>query len=171
MPVGNRVPAFWCVRDWHNPTLWQLHEVYCLLLILVLPTAVMVFTYSVVCWEVWHVMLMRYHMTSGQGLSPSKPAESVPLSKKQRQVHVGAAGVGAGTGARPEKKTLKLEEDSQTVKQVRLVSVHSLASLFFAAPRRDEPSHFSHSHSTRNTQRLLSYLHTRFGNAIPVFNM
>ncbi|KAE8739463.1 Elevenin Receptor, partial [Frankliniella occidentalis] len=45
----------------------RFNDVYSLVVILVVPTAIMVFAYSVICWEVWHVMLQRYHMTSGKG--------------------------------------------------------------------------------------------------------
>lgn len=71
--MGEQYKAYWCIRDYDSPELLRFHEVYCLLLILVLPTGVMVFTYSVVCWEVWHVMLQRYHMTSGKGCVYSAP--------------------------------------------------------------------------------------------------
>ncbi|KAG8234401.1 hypothetical protein J437_LFUL014659, partial [Ladona fulva] len=66
MGVGVRYRAFWCVRDWDNVELWQFHELYMLLLILVLPTCVMAGAYASICWEIWKVMRRRYAMTCGR---------------------------------------------------------------------------------------------------------
>lgn len=38
MRVGQKFLAYWCVRDWDNITVWRAHELYMLLLILVIPT-------------------------------------------------------------------------------------------------------------------------------------
>ncbi len=60
---------YWCMRNFDDDNLAvvRFNDVYSLVVILLVPTAIMVFAYSVICWEVWHVMLQRYHMTSGKG--------------------------------------------------------------------------------------------------------
>lgn len=85
MPVGERFKAHWCVRNWDDPPLWKLHELYMLLLILVVPTSVMAVTYTAICWEIWTVMQTRYHMTSGKA---SLNCESFPLSCKRHTTFV-----------------------------------------------------------------------------------
>ncbi|KAL1128998.1 hypothetical protein AAG570_013530 [Ranatra chinensis] len=70
MRVGERVKAYWCVRDWNSKPGWLCHELYMLLLVLVVPACVMAITYTAICWEICRVMKRRYHMTSGK--------ESVP---------------------------------------------------------------------------------------------
>ncbi|XP_046400547.1 gastrin/cholecystokinin type B receptor-like [Ischnura elegans] len=65
LSVGVRIPAFWCYRDLDNVELWRFHEVYLLLLVLILPTCVMAGAYASICWEIWKVMRRRYHMTGG----------------------------------------------------------------------------------------------------------
>lgn len=62
--VGFRYKSYWCVRDSDQETLWRVHEVYMLLLVLVVPLVVMAFCYTAICWEIWRVMKRRYHMTS-----------------------------------------------------------------------------------------------------------
>jgi hypothetical protein len=62
--VGLRIIAYWCVRDSEAGLLWRAHEVYMLILVLVLPLTVMAFCYTTICWEIWRVMKRRYHMTS-----------------------------------------------------------------------------------------------------------
>jgi hypothetical protein len=66
MNVGERVKAFWCVRDWNRVSVWRCHELYMLLLVLVVPACVMAVTYTAICWEICRVMKRRYHMTSGK---------------------------------------------------------------------------------------------------------
>lgn len=62
--VGLRVIAYWCVRDSEFGLLWRAHEVYMLVLVLVLPLTVMGYCYTAICWEIWRVMKRRYHLTS-----------------------------------------------------------------------------------------------------------
>ncbi|KAK9507620.1 hypothetical protein O3M35_007439 [Rhynocoris fuscipes] len=66
MVVGERVKAFWCVRDWEWVTAWRCHELYMLILVLLLPASVMVFTYSSICREIFRVMQRRFQMTTGK---------------------------------------------------------------------------------------------------------
>lgn len=107
----NNVTAYWCMRDWDDEDHAVLfNDWYSLLVILLVPTAIMVFAYSVICWEVWHVMLQRYHMTSGKGLSV---VESIPLSKKRQ--------VGFRESLKKGGCQIRLEEETQTVKQVSTV--------------------------------------------------
>ncbi|XP_049834748.1 QRFP-like peptide receptor isoform X2 [Schistocerca gregaria] len=89
--VGTHVRAYWCIRDWEIPLWWRLHEVYMLLLILVIPTCIMTATYSAVCWEVWRVTKTRHGMTAGSLKSSGscRHSESFILrsSKKGGTVH------------------------------------------------------------------------------------
>lgn len=62
--VGKKRIAYWCVRDSEAGLLWRAHEVYMLVLVLVLPLIIMAFCYTSICWEIWRVMKRRYHMTS-----------------------------------------------------------------------------------------------------------
>ena len=64
--VGTKRLAFYCVPVMNMPSLWRFHEVYMLLLILVIPTCIMIVAYGSISWEIWHVMQKRYDMTSGQ---------------------------------------------------------------------------------------------------------
>ncbi|XP_046401001.1 uncharacterized protein LOC124167202 [Ischnura elegans] len=71
MSVGVKIRAYWCFRDLDNVELWRFHEVYLLLLILILPTCVMASAYASICGEIWKVMRRRYHMTGGmKGINP-----------------------------------------------------------------------------------------------------
>ncbi|XP_032664076.1 QRFP-like peptide receptor isoform X1 [Odontomachus brunneus] len=120
--VGLRLIAYWCVRDSEAGLLWQIHEVYMLLLVLVLPLTVMAFCYTTICWEIWRVMKRRYHMTSRHALHPSNTdAESIPMTTKRQNV------------ARNERRTRRddTDEESRTMKQVvkMLVAVVLLFAL------------------------------------------
>ncbi|KAK9508685.1 hypothetical protein O3M35_006183 [Rhynocoris fuscipes] len=66
MMVGERVKGYWCVRDWEWVAAWRCHEVYMLVLVLLLPASVMVVTYTAICREIFRVMQRRFHMTSGK---------------------------------------------------------------------------------------------------------
>ena len=63
MPVGERFPAYWCVRDWENPISWQVYELYMCLLILVMPLSIMAWAYTAICKEIWRVTYLRSAMT------------------------------------------------------------------------------------------------------------
>ena len=63
LPVGERVPAFWCVRDWDSPLLWQLYELYMLVLVLVVPLTVMAGAYAAIAREIWRVTYLRSALT------------------------------------------------------------------------------------------------------------
>lgn len=64
LPVGERFKAFWCVRNWESRALWHYHEIYMLVLVLVVPALIMMVAYTLICWEVWRVMEKRSLMTS-----------------------------------------------------------------------------------------------------------
>jgi hypothetical protein len=64
--VGEKRPAFYCVPVMDKPSLWRFHEVYMLLLILVIPTCIRIVAYGSISCEIWNVMQKRYDMTSGQ---------------------------------------------------------------------------------------------------------
>ncbi|XP_014469808.1 PREDICTED: uncharacterized protein LOC106741903 isoform X2 [Dinoponera quadriceps] len=103
--VGLRFIAYWCVRDSEAGLLWQIHEVYMLLLVLVLPLAIMAFCYTTICWEIWRVMKRRYHLTSRHALHPNN-MESIPMTTKRQSV------------ARNERRIRHGDEESRTMKQV-----------------------------------------------------
>ncbi|XP_034251332.1 gastrin/cholecystokinin type B receptor-like [Thrips palmi] len=105
--VGVKYSGMWCVRDFEDDFILRFNDVYSLVVILVVPTGIMVFTYSVICWEVWHVMLQRCQMTSGKGLNV---VESIPLSKKRQ--------VGFRESLKKNAGQIRMEEETQTVKQV-----------------------------------------------------
>lgn len=63
LPVGERVPAFWCVRDWERPLAWQIYELYMLVLILVIPLIVMAGAYGTIGREIYRVTNLRSVMT------------------------------------------------------------------------------------------------------------
>uniref|UniRef100_A0A1B6EG53 G-protein coupled receptors family 1 profile domain-containing protein n=1 Tax=Clastoptera arizonana TaxID=38151 RepID=A0A1B6EG53_9HEMI len=93
--------TFWCVRNYDDPPIWRLHEMYMLILVLIVPTSVMAVTYTSICWEVWNVMQTRYHMTSGKA---SLNGDNFPLSTKRTTTFI-----------QSNKPT---SEDNNTVKQV-----------------------------------------------------
>lgn len=57
--VGFKVKAYWCVRDWSRTLLWQLYEVYMLVIILVVPLIIMTYSYTHICYRLWVVMGQR----------------------------------------------------------------------------------------------------------------
>ncbi|KAJ8923595.1 hypothetical protein NQ315_010174 [Exocentrus adspersus] len=69
MRVGLNDEYRWCVRDWDNQPIWKFHELYMLIVILILPFCIMTFSYTLICWEVWKVMERRSVMTSEYALT------------------------------------------------------------------------------------------------------
>ncbi|XP_076346394.1 QRFP-like peptide receptor [Tachypleus tridentatus] len=65
LEVGERITAYWCVRNWYNPTFWKIYEVYMLILILVVPSGVMGYAYTSICNQLWVVVKERADMTYG----------------------------------------------------------------------------------------------------------
>ncbi|KOC68526.1 Pyroglutamylated RFamide peptide receptor [Habropoda laboriosa] len=107
--VGMRVIAYWCVRDSEIGLLWRAHEVYMLVLVLVLPLTVMAFCYTAICWEIWRVMKRRYHMTSHRVLTPTNvDTESIPMTQRQS----------VRNSRRSHREDGQTEEESRTMKQV-----------------------------------------------------
>ncbi|XP_049790292.1 gastrin/cholecystokinin type B receptor-like [Schistocerca nitens] len=106
LPVGLKVQAFWCVRDWEHEALWRLHELYMLVLILVVPTCIMAAAYTSICWEVWHVMQRRCDMTAGQGLHV---ISTIPVKKEREFGH---------RESLRKISQVKAEQEAGTVKQV-----------------------------------------------------
>ncbi|XP_076751230.1 QRFP-like peptide receptor isoform X5 [Xylocopa sonorina] len=107
--VGLRVIAYWCVRDSDAGLLWQAHEVYMLILVLVLPLIVMAFCYTAICWEIWRVMKRRYHMTSRRTLNPTNlDTESIPMTQRQT----------IRTSRRSHRGDGQSEEESRTMRQL-----------------------------------------------------
>ncbi|KAG8035718.1 hypothetical protein G9C98_001146 [Cotesia typhae] len=111
-PVGVRVPSFWCVRDSDSQLLWRIHELYMLLLVLVVPLTVMGFCYTAICWEIWRVMKRRYHMTSRSALSPTVPSnngECILMTDRGRE---------SSRRSRTKRGSTRTEGESRTIKQV-----------------------------------------------------
>ncbi|KAK9307064.1 hypothetical protein QLX08_002407 [Tetragonisca angustula] len=107
--VGMRVIAYWCVRDSESGLLWRAHEVYMLVLVLVLPLTVMAYCYTAICWEIWRVMKRRYHMTSRRTLNPTNiDTESIPMTQRQS----------IRNNRRVQKQDDQTEEESRTIRQV-----------------------------------------------------
>ncbi|XP_053599069.1 QRFP-like peptide receptor [Microplitis demolitor] len=112
-PVGERIPSFWCVRDSDSQLLWRLHELYMLLLVLVVPLVVMAFCYTAICWEIWRVMKRRYHMTSRHALSPTistNNGECILMTERGR--------VENSRRSRSRRENTRTEGESRTIKQV-----------------------------------------------------
>ncbi|XP_011338045.1 QRFP-like peptide receptor isoform X2 [Ooceraea biroi] len=107
--VGLRIIAYWCVRDSEAGLLWRAHEVYMLILVLVLPLTVMAFCYTTICWEIWRVMKRRYHMTSRHALNPNN-VESIPMTQKGMPMRQ------KGNERRPRRDDG--DDESRTMKQV-----------------------------------------------------
>ncbi|XP_043785662.1 QRFP-like peptide receptor isoform X3 [Apis laboriosa] len=108
--VGLRVIAYWCVRDSEGGLLWRAHEVYMLVLVLVLPLAVMAYCYTAICWEIWRVMKRRYHMTSRRVLNPSNvDAESIPMTQRNSV---------RNNNRRSQREDSQTEEESRTIRQL-----------------------------------------------------
>jgi len=59
LPVGDRIPAFWCVRHSNNPLGWKIYEIYMLVVILILPLTIMIIAYGSICNEIWQMTLQR----------------------------------------------------------------------------------------------------------------
>ncbi|KAK7014478.1 hypothetical protein SK128_016335, partial [Halocaridina rubra] len=66
MRVGERFPAYWCVRDFDSPILWRTYEAYMLSAVLILPSFVMVLCYSAIIVAIMHMVVQRRSMT-GKG--------------------------------------------------------------------------------------------------------
>lgn len=73
--VGVRIKAFWCVRDFDSPELWRAQELYFLFVLLLVPTLIMVFSYTRIIVEVCRVFRKREEMAptkKGAGAIPPK---------------------------------------------------------------------------------------------------
>ncbi|XP_045120212.1 QRFP-like peptide receptor [Portunus trituberculatus] len=70
MEVGQRVRAFWCVRDWDSPRLWRGYETYMMAVVLVVPASVMAAAYTAIAGAIVTMVARRRTITSkGQMLS------------------------------------------------------------------------------------------------------
>ncbi|KOX79668.1 hypothetical protein WN51_02934 [Melipona quadrifasciata] len=117
--VGMRVTAYWCVRDSESGLLWRAHEVYMLVLVLVLPLTVMAYCYTAICWEIWRVMKRRYHMTSRRTLNPTNiDTESIPMTQRQS----------IRNNRRVQKQDDQTEEESRTIRQIPIIMVKEEAA-------------------------------------------
>ncbi|XP_022256445.1 pyroglutamylated RFamide peptide receptor-like, partial [Limulus polyphemus] len=106
LEVGERIPAYWCVRNWYSPVLWSIYEVYMFILILVVPSAVMSYTYTRICLQLWVVVKERANMTSGI------TGNSLELS-----VHVQSHRTSCNRAVKPRITVHRVEDDNAQVKQ------------------------------------------------------
>lgn len=84
--MGLKHKGFWCVPDIDNPFVWRLLELYLFLVILVLPTGVMTFSYGRIIAEVSQVVRQRELMTATSSSSHSnKEKAAKKVSKQQRR--------------------------------------------------------------------------------------
>ncbi|KAJ3622910.1 hypothetical protein MTP99_019181 [Tenebrio molitor] len=73
LPVkNNNDEYFLCVKDWGSQEIWRFHEIYMLIVILIVPFIIMTFSYMMICWEVWKVMERRSVMTSKHVLARNR---------------------------------------------------------------------------------------------------
>lgn len=86
--VGTRRLAYWCIRDESHPTTWRSFEIYMLILVLCVPTFVMGYTYSKICFQLWLVVRERASMTTGSIISTEmtekKKNASTPINGEHR---------------------------------------------------------------------------------------
>ncbi|XP_064097564.1 gastrin/cholecystokinin type B receptor-like [Macrobrachium nipponense] len=66
MEVGERVKAFWCVRDFDSPLVWRVYETYMLVVVLVMPTIIMAGAYTSISCAIIHMVAQRRTIT-GKG--------------------------------------------------------------------------------------------------------
>ncbi|XP_042216630.1 QRFP-like peptide receptor, partial [Homarus americanus] len=66
MEVGDRVKAFWCVRDFDSPLLWRSYETYMMVLVLVVPACIMAVAYAAISNAIINMMVQRRSIT-GKG--------------------------------------------------------------------------------------------------------
>ncbi|XP_065165380.1 QRFP-like peptide receptor [Atheta coriaria] len=100
---------YWCIRDWDSPY-WRWHEIYMLLLVLIIPFCIMTLTYVAICWEVWNVMERRHIMTSSHALNRKECA--IPLNE------VNSQGTPIQQQSQGNSNCAGRRDDSKTVKQV-----------------------------------------------------
>ncbi|XP_067135390.1 QRFP-like peptide receptor [Centruroides vittatus] len=127
MRVGERQIAYWCVRNWDQRGLWQIYELYMLLLILIAPSIIMGYAYIRICHQLWIVVKERASMTSGEMPGTElQVRESHPKNQYSTQVCV--------VKPKPKSSFHKMNSDSATVKQVikMLVAVVLLFILCWA---------------------------------------
>lgn len=51
--------GYWCVRDWSNELAWKSYELYMLIIILIIPSLIMSYSYAHICHKLWSVMHNR----------------------------------------------------------------------------------------------------------------
>ncbi|XP_066258859.1 QRFP-like peptide receptor [Euwallacea similis] len=66
--VGVVQEHFWCVRNSSKESLWIFHELYMLIVILVIPFSIMTYSYTFICCEVWKIMEQRRIMCNHRSL-------------------------------------------------------------------------------------------------------
>ncbi|KAF6202753.1 hypothetical protein GE061_003155 [Apolygus lucorum] len=102
LEVGYIKKGYWCVTNLEWPLARKMHEVYMLIIVLVIPVCVMTITYSAICREICKVAQRRYHMTSAKG---NLTFESFPLSSKKT------------TKIKTKTTKVRLDEENVTLKQ------------------------------------------------------
>ena len=81
--VGFKYCGFWCVRDWKNPIWWMAHEIYFLVVILLIPTSIMSFAYGRIIIEICRVFEERRKMAR-ESMEASTRKMSTQLSSHKK---------------------------------------------------------------------------------------
>lgn len=115
--VGERIPAFWCVRDGAKQKWVQYHEIYVLLLVLIGPFCIMLLAYALICWEVWKVMERRSYMTSRNALARQRYEANEHGADSIQLAPLGAEDSRPRT-SQIVNRVVRERDDSKMVKQV-----------------------------------------------------
>ncbi|RWS29360.1 gastrin/cholecystokinin type B receptor-like protein [Leptotrombidium deliense] len=120
MEVGSRHKGYWCVRAWNQKTLWRLYECYMLLLILIIPSVVMAYTYKCICLQLRGVIVQRASMFCGNDnfTGNIELKEANGISERDTAITVNGDANNSSKRALHQLCTAKADEDSNTVKQV-----------------------------------------------------
>jgi len=82
LAVGERIPAYWCVRDSANPLSWKMYEIYMLVLVLVLPSTIMIIAYGTICQEIWKMTLQREALVNEPRRAGDQSALTTPSGSR-----------------------------------------------------------------------------------------
>ncbi|KAK7495069.1 hypothetical protein BaRGS_00013709, partial [Batillaria attramentaria] len=115
--VGERRPAYWCVKNWEHRLYAQLYEVYMLCIVLLLPLLVMSFAYASICRELW-VMTSRRSAMATRGNRQTSGSDYQgsfsDTTKTSRSVTNGNFGT-SGKGGQPPRYTYRSSPNSPSL--------------------------------------------------------
>ena len=84
--MGFKYCGFWCVRDWKNPIWWMAHEIYFLVVILLIPTSIMSFAYGRIIIEICRVFEERRKMARESMEASTRKMSTQLTSHKKHSV-------------------------------------------------------------------------------------